>query len=166
VVKINPTLTYRHLMAMTDLLDPEAAQLTIDDTGAVTIDDPGSPLLVTVRLDPHGRICHLAVTSRHPTGRITSTALVRLPLAQIQRLAAAVLTNAPNEAWWTAAASLKPAGSRSWGDDHWTLVLAVASWATAMRRPGGAAQAVADLWGVTRDPTAYRWLTTARRRAR
>lgn len=155
---------YDHLMVMMTILSPEHSQLTVDDQGSITIDDPDSPLLVCVRLDDRGRLCHLAVTTRHPTGRITNAALSRLPLAQIQRLAAAVRTIAPDEAWWTAAASLKPAGCRQWPHDHWDHVLAVAHWAKKTRRPGGPAGAIADLWGVAKRPTAYRWLSEARAR--
>lgn len=150
---------------MTKILSPEDAQVSVDDQGMITIDDPGSPLLVTVQLDDHSRICHLAISTRHPTGRITQAALSRLPIPQIQRLAAAIRTITPDEAWWTAAASLKPVGSRCWPDDHWDHVLAVATWARSTRRPGGPAAAVADLWGVTKRPTAYRWLAHAAHRA-
>lgn len=148
---------------MMPLLNPANAQLTMDSDGGITLDDPDSPLLVTVRLDANHRLSHLSITARHPTGRITSAGLSRLPLAQMQRLAVAVQTIAPDTAWWTATASLKPLGSRSWGNDHWDHVLAVAEWAT--NRPGGPAKAIADLWGVSIRPTAYRWLATARRHA-
>lgn len=148
-------------MVMMPLLNPANAQLTMDSDGSITLDDPDSPLLVTVRLDANHRLSHLSITARHPTGRITSAGLSRLPLAQIQRLAVAVKTIAPDTTWWTATASLKPLGSRSWGNNHWEHVLAVAEWAT--NRPGGPAKAIADLWGVSLRPTAYRWLATARR---
>jgi hypothetical protein len=164
-MKINPMSEYDHPMAMMKILNPEESQLTIDDQGNITIDDPGSPLLVAVRTDSQGRLCHLSITTRHPTGRITQAALSRLPLPQIQRLAAAIRTDAPDEAWWTAAASLKPAGSRSWPEDHWNQVLAVATWAKNTHRPGGPATAIAELWGVAKAPTAYRWLKTAQQRA-
>lgn len=153
-------------MVMMTLLNPEDAQVTIGDQGAITIDDPGSPLLVTIRLDEHHRISQLTITTRHPTGRINQAALSRLPLPQIQRLAAAVQTITPDEVWWTAAASLKPSGSRSWPDNHWDHVLSVATWATNTNRPGGPATAIADLWGVTKRPTAYRWLARAARHGR
>lgn len=145
---------------MMPLLNPAAAQITMDDRGGVTIDDPDSPLLVTLQLDEHHRISHLSITTRHPTGRITSAGLSRLPLAQMQRLAVAIHTVTPDTTWWTATASLKPAGSRSWDDDHWGRVLAVAEWAA--NRPGGPARAIADLWGVSLRPTAYRWLARAK----
>lgn len=161
----NPTPEYDHYMVMMPLLNPERAQMTVDDQGGITVDDPESPLLVTIRLDADHRICHLVVTTRHPSGRITNAGLSRLPLAQIQRLAAAIQTITPDEAWWTAAASLKPAGSRNWPDEHWSHVLAVAAWATTINRRGGAVRAIADLWGVACRPTAYRWLAEARRRA-
>lgn len=151
-------------MAMTTLLDLDSAQLSIDTTGAVTVDDPNSPLVVTVLLDQDSRISTLTITARHPTARINQAAINRLPITQIQRLAATLTTAAPEETWWTATAALKPA-SRVWPEEHWTRVLAVCAWAKKTNRPGGASQAVADLWGVTRNPTAYRWITKARYRA-
>lgn len=162
-MKINPIVNYRHLMAMTTLLDLDSAQLSIDPTGAVTVDDPGSPLLITIQLDQDGRISTLTITARHPTARINQASISRLPITQMQRLAATLTTAAPDETWWTASAALKPA-ARVWPDDHWTRVLAVCAWARKTRRPGGAAQAIADLWGVTRNPTAYRWIRKARNR--
>jgi len=95
--------------------------------------------------------------------------MARLPTAQLLHVAAAQLAAVardahPNEAWYRMLATPKPRGSRSWGDDHWDRVLIVHQWASDTGRRGGGAQAVADLWGVSVNPTAYRWLAEARAR--
>lgn len=150
---------------MKTLIDVSSAQIQVDDSGTIVIDDPDSPLIVKVTTDDSGKISDLQVTRRHPSGRITSAIMARLPIAQIQRLATVITrtrTSTPDEAWWTVSAVTKPAGSRHWPDDHWVTVRAVATWAKATKRPGGAATAIADLWGIAKRPTAYRWLARAR----
>lgn len=156
-------------MTMT-VVDLDAAQVTRDGDGLVTIDDPGCPLLVSVRVerygtrraDPH-RITELTVRTRHPSGRIAAGTLARLPLSQIRQLAAAAHTN---EHYYRALAVPKQPGRRGWDDGHWQRVLEVYEWARSTGRPGGPARAIADLWAVAVDPTVYRWLATARCRAR
>lgn len=140
------------------------AQITRDGAGRITIDDPDSPIVLVVRLDARTprRINELVVRARHHTARITPAALSRLPLSQIRSIAAREDQH-PNDLLWRLEAAQKPEGSRSWPDSHWEQVLDVYDWAVKTHRPGGGAQAVADLWNVSRNPTAYRWLSTARR---
>jgi hypothetical protein len=150
------------------LLRLDQAQITRDGTGTVTVDDPDSPVIVVVRVDRTRaplqtplQISELTIRARHPSARITPASLSRLPLSQIRCIAARE-DGHPNDLIWRSKISPKPAGCRSWGDDHWRQVLDVYEWATATRRPGGGSQAVADMWNVARNPTAYRWLATAR----
>lgn len=148
------------------LLDVDRAQVTRDQDGQVVINDPDCPLLVAVKVGKvagQRQITELTVQARHPTARISPAALVRLPLAQIRHLA--VAAGHPNEAHYRALAQPKPRGQRGWDVGHWERVLAVYEWATETRRPGGGAQAIAEFWGVSIDPTVYRWLATARKRA-
>lgn len=146
---------------MTPLVNLDLAQLSRQSDGTVTVDDPDSPLLLTVTIGGSGRISDLRVTMRHPTGRISSATLERIPVAQIQRTVAAMSVEGPDETWWRSTAAHR---GRSWSDDHWERVLAVEAWALAKDRPGGGAKAIADLWGISKNPTAYRWLREARRR--
>lgn len=147
----------------TPLVDLGAAQISRDRFGMVTIDDPGSPLLVRVRTDTTtepARIVELTVVARHPSGRISAAGLARLPLVQIRHIA--VSTGAhPNDALWYAGVTPKPVGIRSWDQQHWDEVLDVHDWAVSTGRPGGGPQAIADMWQVARNPTAYRWIKQA-----
>jgi hypothetical protein len=99
--------------------------------------------------------------------RLSARLLARLPLPQILHLAAvrALPGRRPNEEHYRQLAQPKPAGGRSWPAGHWGNVLAVYAWGGEVGWPGGGEQAVADMWGVTRKPTAQRWLAAARRRA-
>lgn len=141
------------------------AQIIRNGDGTVTINDPGAPITITVRVDTTGkkpsRITQLDITARHPDARITPAALARIPLSQIRAIAAGSVSH-PNAMMWLSRIQSSPAGSRSWGPEHWRTILDVADWATATGYPGGPSRAVADLWDVSRDPTAYRWLTKAR----
>lgn len=150
-------------------LDRATARRTPD--GAVELDDPGYPLVLTLAVHRHGgrlQLARLTVQARHPAARITAGALGRLPLAQALYVAGAQVAAGggawPNEAFYRALARPKPPGQRNWDAGHWERVLTVWQWAAETGRPGGGAQAVADLWGVARDPTAWRWLAEARRR--
>jgi len=146
------------------LIDLSRAMIGIGADGVV-FDDPASPIIVTVGLDTHDRVSSISVIVRHPVGRLSGSALARLPLRHMQRLAVAATSGVTSEPWWTASAVAKPAGCRSWPDDHWARVLAVWAWAERAGRPGGGYGAIADLWGVSARPTARRWLATARERA-
>lgn len=160
-------MIYRHLMTRTktrrsSLIDVSSAQVTVEGR-TVVVDDPGSPLLASVEIGRDWRIRQLSLTIRHPSGRITGTSLARLPIAQIERVARSLLSTAPQEAWWTGTVVVRPMGQRSWPDEHWDRVLAVYDWAESTNRPGGGVAVVAELWGVAKNPTAYRWLARARR---
>lgn len=147
----------------TPLIDLGSAQISRDRTGMVTIDDPNSPLLVRVRTDTTtepAQIAELTIIARHPAGRISAAGLARLPLVQIRHVAVATSTH-PNDALWHAGVTPKPVGVRSWDRTHWDEVLDVHDWAITTGRPGGGSQAVADMWHVARNPTAYRWLKQA-----
>lgn len=147
-------------MTMIPLVDPAAAQITLQSTGLIAIDDPESPVLVEISIDEHNRINKMIITSRHPSARITAATVRRIPLAALQRIAISMRTAPPEETWWHSDAAVKH--GRSWSADHWHRVLQAAEWARETGRPGGPAQAIADLWGVSRRPTAYRWLSRAR----
>lgn len=151
-------------MTKTSLVDLDRAVIEVSGS-SIMVDDPDSALLVKVEIDQQRRISQLKVAVRHPSGRITGRALARLPIAHIQRLAVVAMTKSPSpdEIWWTTAARRKPSGG-SWDQRHWETVLSVATWAKQTGRPGGGPQAVADLWGVTKNPTAYRWIKMARSR--
>lgn len=142
---------------------------------SVLFDDPAAPWLVRVWVGTtrHRRyrryITRLRIDVRPGGPPITAARLASLPTGQLLHVAAAQLAAAvpdshPNEAWYRMLASPKPRGSRSWPDDHWDRVAQVFQWADDTGRPGGGAQAVADLWGVSVNPTAYRWLAEVRRR--
>lgn len=149
---------------MTPLIQVSQATVTRDGTGLVTVDDPESPILVHVRIDTGRtpfRIRELTVQARHPSAQITPAALARLPLIQIRHVAASHSRN-PNDVLLHAGVSTRPSGSRHWDARHWREVLDVHDWAVSIGRPGGGPQAIADVWHVTKNPTAYRWLVRAR----
>jgi len=59
----------------------------------------------------------------------------------------------------------KPTGNnigRVLDKEHWSQVAYVKKWADEISYPGGAAKAIADLWGVDRNATVYRWLKRVR----
>lgn len=151
-------------MVLTPLLRLDQAQITRDSTGAITVDDPDSPVIVVVTVAPGPsprQISELTIRARHPSARISPAALARLPLTQIRQIAART-DGHPNDVIWRTAIVPKSAGSRSWDVAHWHQVLAVYDWAIRTNRAGGGVQAIADMWNVSRDPTAYRWLSKAR----
>lgn len=154
---------YCLFMAMaTPLVDLSAAQITNNSDGTISIDDPGSPILLQVRVNREVtpmRLTALSISARHPSARINACSLARLPLAQILRIATAI--KHPNDMAWQAKISTKPIGKRTWPKKHWEEVLDVYEWAIDTGRPGGGARAIADLWDVTQTPTAYRWINKA-----
>ena len=144
--------------------------------GRVTLDDPNLPVVVVMTLDAatapgSGRpnLSGLTVQVRPGGSRITATMLGRLPLRHLLYVAHAATGRAacshPNEAHYRGLATPRPDGHRSWDPGHWLRVWAVYQWAQSTGRPGGGLRAVADLWGVTVNPTARRWLAEARRHA-
>lgn len=148
-------------------IDVDAAQVSHASDGSVVVDDPGSPWLVRlwVRVvEGRARIVRMRVDVRDRTVGITAARLGRLPTAQLLHVALSEAAH-PNETFYRMLAVPKPAGQRSWDDGHWARVLQVYQWALATNRPGGGVRAVADMWGVSVNPTARRWLAEARRRA-
>jgi hypothetical protein len=148
------------------VLDVDAAAVSTSPGGDVAIDDPGCPWLIRVwaitTTAGRTRLARVEITARDPTTvDVTASALGRLPTAQLRQVAAA--HTHPGEVYYRMLARPKPVGQRSWGPDHWAAVLTVAQWATDTNRPGGPVVAVADLWSVSPEPTARRWLLHARR---
>jgi hypothetical protein len=151
-------------------VDLSRAHIARTTTGAVRIDDPTCPWVVWAWTDERGRLRRMHVDMRPDSdGGLTAHALRGLPVGQVTHAARTqtVHYDWPNEALYRLLAVPRPAGQRGWDEGHWERVLAVYDWATASGRPGGGASAVAQMWGVALDPTAYRWLGIARaRRAR
>jgi hypothetical protein len=150
-------------------MDVGRARIARSGDGSVVFDDPDSALVVRVwpRTGPRGPyVARLRVDARDPAVAITATRLRALPVAQMLHLAAGEragdLSHA-NETLYRMLAAPKRPGQRSWGPDHYERVLTVYEWAVQTGRPGGGAQAVAELWGVAVNPTVYRWLARARR---
>lgn len=150
------------------LLDVDRAQVSRAPDGAVVLNDPGAPWLVRVWVvDADGRACisRIQVESRAGGACVTAAKLARLPTAQILQVAAAEVLGGGHgsEVYYRMLATPRGRGERSWGPEHYRRVLIVHDWATHAHRPGGGAQAVADLWGVAKNPTVWRWLARARR---
>lgn len=147
-------------MVKTPLINLVEAQLSVAEDGTVTIDDPGSPVVMKVKAEGT-HISRIEITIRNSNSQINASSISRIPMAEIKRLAIAARSPVTQETWVTISAALKPVGTRSWDSDHWERVKAVAEWAETTNRPGGKYQAVADFWGVSRNPTAGRWLRRA-----
>ena len=141
-------------------MDVSRAQLSnLGD--AVTLVDPSFPWEVLVRLSPDANRpevleMHIISDPDRPEP-ITSTVLAQIPVRQIASVAASALKG-EGEAQYRMLAAPRPNGSRSWPDDHFERVSRVASWARATGRPGGAAGAVSEFWGV-HYRTARRWIS-------
>lgn len=148
------------------LVDIDRAQITRQGDGTVVVEDPEAPIALAVAVDTSGgraRLTRLTVEVRAAAARISAAGLARLPISQLVHLAAAAAGGGyPDEPHYRQLARPKPRGQRGWDAGHWQRVLSVWEWAESVGRPGGGAQAVADFWGVSRDPTVYRWLTVAR----
>ena len=126
---------------------------------SVVFCDPEWPWTIqasVMRVDGRPVVDTLTVTA---TGNraITSSVLSQIPVRQITRVVAS-LTAGEGEAQYRMLATPKPAGNRSWPPDHFRRVASVARWARATGRPGGAAEAVAEFWGV-HYRTARRWIS-------
>ena len=138
-------------------MDVSRAQLSnLGDEVALV--DPAFPWSVRVRLSEGADrpvVLGLTVESRDGSA-ITSTALAQIPVRQIASVAASALRG-EGEAQYRMLASPRPPGVRSWPPDHFQRVARVAAWARRTGRPGGAAGAVAEFWGV-HYRTARRWL--------
>lgn len=152
------------------LVDVDRAQITRTGDGQVAIDDPDSPLLIEMSLGVVGgrrQVTALTVSVRHPLGVISERSLRRLPIRQMSWLAHQQLATHghPNEQfyWQLARQMPRQRGKAVLGREHFERVMTVFEWAQQTGRPGGGHQAVADMWGVTKAPTAYRWVRHARR---
>lgn len=138
-------------------MDVSAAQLSnLGDE--VELVDPAFPWTVRVRLSEDAdRPVVLGLTVQARNGQaVTSTVLASIPVRQLASVAASALRG-EGEAQYRMLARPRPTGSRSWPPDHFQRVARVASWARQTGRPGGAAGAVAEFWGV-HYRTARRWL--------
>jgi hypothetical protein len=139
-------------------MDVSRAQLS--NTGdMVQVVDPEWPWTVDVYLDQRTdrpRVRGLVVWARDG-GPVTSTVLAQIPVRQLASVAASALAG-EGEAQYRMLAKPRPAGSRGWPPDHFQRVARVAAWARSTGRPGGAAGAVAEFWGV-HYRTARRWIS-------
>jgi hypothetical protein len=139
-------------------VDVSRAQLS--NTGImVQLIDPLFPWTVDVYLSQGAErpeIRGLVVWAREDQP-ITSTVLAQLPVRQMASVAASALQG-EGEAQYRMLARPRPSGSRSWPPEHFERVARVGAWARATGRPGGAAGAVAEFWGV-HYRTARRWLS-------
>lgn len=143
-------------------MDVSRAQLSnLGDS--VSLVDPSFPWEVLVRLAPGAgqpEVLELHVIADPDDPQpITSTALAQIPVRQLASVAASAMAG-EDEAQYRMLAVPRPQGSRSWPRDHFQRVARVASWARRVGRPGGAAVAVAEFWGVN-PRTARRWLRQA-----
>lgn len=128
----------------------------------VILDDPGWPFTVrvAVTLGAPDRPAATRVTVESRDGDpVTSAVLAQVPMRQVVHVAASAVAG-EGETHFRMLARPRPVGARSWPADHYRRVARVASWARATGRPGGAAGAVAEFWGVHLR-TARRWLARA-----
>lgn len=128
---------------------------------AVSLIDPSFPWEVLVRLSqdagrPEVVELHVIADPDDPQP-ITSTVLAQIPVRQIASVAASALKG-EGEAQYRMLAAPRPPGSRSWPPDHFQRVARVVAWARSTGRPGGAAGAVSEFWGV-HYRTARRWIS-------
>lgn len=128
--------------------------------GEVTFIDASTNIDVRMEVQG-GRVVTISIGATHG-GSVTRATMDRIPIGQLTRIATAILVSGISDAMIISMVCPQHDGQRSWPDEHWRNVLKVIEWAERTRRPGGPTQAIADLWGVTRRPTAYRWLKRAR----
>lgn len=141
----------------------DVARAQLSNLGdAVSLVDPGFPWEVTVRLaedSDRPEVIEMSLSPidpEHPES-LTSTALAQIPVRQLASVAASALAG-EGEAQYRMLASPRSPGVRSWPQDHFQRVARVAAWARRTGRPGGAAGAVAEFWGV-HYRTARRWIS-------
>lgn len=127
---------------------------------AVALVDPAFPWEVLVRLSPSAErpeVLEMSIVADPADPKpITSSVLAQIPVRQIASVAASALKG-EGDAQYRMLATPRPSGSRGWPPDHFQRVARVASWARETGRPGGAAGAVSEFWGV-HYRTARRWL--------
>ena len=139
-------------------MDVSRAQLS-NRADRIELVDPAFPWTVRVRLSEDAErpaVIGLEIEARYGQP-ITSTVLSQVPVRQIASVAASAIRG-EGEAQYRMLARPRPQGSRSWPTDHFLRVARVAAWARATGRPGGAAGAVAQFWGV-HYRTARRWIS-------
>lgn len=140
------------------VMDVSRAQLSnLGDT--VVLDDPLFPWRLQVRLSDNSErpaVTEMVIRARNGQP-ITSTVLAQIPVRQIASVAASALKG-EGEAQYRMLAAPRAPGSRSWPPDHFARVAQVAQWARSTGRPGGAAGAVSEFWGV-HYRTARRWIS-------
>lgn len=143
-------------------MDVSKAQLT--NTGTmVQLVDPSFPWTLDVYLvggSDRPAVRGLVIWARDNAEPITSAVLARIPMRQLASVAASALAG-EGEAQYRMLARPRPEGTRGWPADHFHRVARVGAWARATGRPGGAAAAVAEFWGV-HHRTARRWLSHRR----
>ncbi len=144
-------------------MDVSKAQLT-NSGNMVQLVDPSFPWTVDVYLsegterpEVRGLVVWARPDESDHAEPITSAVLGQLPMRLLASVAASALAG-EGEAQYRMLARPRPPGQRSWPADHFTRVARVASWARSTGRPGGAAGAVAEFWGV-HYRTARRWLS-------
>jgi hypothetical protein len=140
-------------------MDVSRAQLT-NSGDMVQLIDPEFPWTIDVYLNPEAgrpKVRGLVVWAREDDLPITSTVLAQIPVRQLASVAASALKG-EGEAQYRMLARPRPTGSRSWPPDHFQRVARVAAWARSTGRPGGAAGAVSEFWGV-HYRTARRWIS-------
>lgn len=153
----------------------DVSRAQVANTGdEVVLVDPGWPWTVRVlvgEVDGRPAITTLTVEARELEGGavvgggtyrlpITAGVLDQLPIRQLTHVAASALAG-EGETHYRMLARSRPRGQRGWPADHFQRVARVGAWARATGRPGGAAGAVAEFWGVHLR-TARRWLAQAR----
>ena len=139
-------------------MDVSRAQLS-NLGNEVELVDPEWPWVIRVELSEDAdrpAVLGIYVWSRGDQA-ITSSVLAQIPVRQLASVAASALRG-EGEAQYRMLARPRPEGSRSWPPDHFQRVARVGAWARATGRPGGAAGAVSEFWGV-HYRTARRWLS-------
>lgn len=144
------------------IIDMSRATVSRDGKGAIMISQVDAPIAVVVRVES-GEITSMTIVPRGGH-QLTATGLGRIPLGAIRRLVR--MSRHPNDLIWQHSVTQRECGERSWPEDHWLEVHEVYLWARRTKRPGGATGAIADLWGVSRYPTAKRWINETLRRVR
>lgn len=147
-------------MVLIPILEISRSSIHRDGNGKLTILDPESSIVVVVEPAGDGNIRSMTVVPKEGY-RLTASALGRIPISQIRRLIRQ--STHPNDMVWKHSITQRQLGQRSWPDTHWGEVMSVYRWARSTRRPGGAARAIMDLWGVSL-PTVRRWLRECRSR--
>lgn len=140
-------------------MDVSRAQLS-NLGNAVSLVDPAFPWEVLVRLSEDAErpeVVEMSIVADPENPEpITSSVLAQIPVRQIASVSASALRG-EGEAQYRMLARPRPSGQRSWPEEHFRHVATVAAWARRTGRPGGAAGAVSEFWGV-HYRTARRWI--------